>query len=310
MTRILHYPVSEVNEGRMAARYLRELGFSRRNLTWLKADPQGVLLNDEPAHLNARLHSGDILTIKIREDEMSSLTPVDLPFGIIYEDDDLMVIDKPAGIPLHPSLHNVDNTLANALAWYFKCRQEPFVFRCSNRLDRDTSGLTIVSKHRVAAGMLSEMGVRREIVREYLAIVRGHVTPPSGTIDAPIGRVGDSIIERRIDPENGERAVTHYKVVKEHNGLSLVLLNLETGRTHQIRVHMKHIGFPLIGDHLYNPDDRTLISRQALHAFRLSFIHPLTGTALSFTAPLPEDMAELMPFETDNRPNVNSTVPQ
>ncbi len=296
MNRIIHYSITEQDENRIAAKYLRRTGFSRRNLSWLKTDPEGILLNDEPIHLNARMHAGDILTIKIREDETSSLIPVHLAFGIVYEDEDLLVVDKPAGMPLHPSFQNTDNTLANALTWYFQEKNEPFVFRCSNRLDRDTSGLTIVSKHRVAAGMISEMGVRREISREYLAIVRGHIDPPSGVIDAPIGRAEDSIIARRIDPDNGERAVTHYNVIKEENGLSLVSLCLETGRTHQIRVHMKYLGYPLPGDHLYNPEDRSLIGRQALHAWRLSFVHPLTKEPLVFTSDLPEDMADLIAF--------------
>lgn len=294
MNRTIQYTISVSDDNRIAARFLRGIGYSRRNLSWLKEDPFGVLLNEEPVHLNARLHTGDILKIQIREDETSSLSAVPLPFGILYEDEDLMIVDKPAGMPLHPSFQNTDNTLANALTWYFREKQEPFVFRCSNRLDRDTSGLTIVSKHRIAAGMISEMGVRREIHREYLAIVRGSVTPPSGTVDAPIGRAEDSIIARRIDPEHGERAVTHYQTVRESNGLTLLSLVLETGRTHQIRVHMQYLGYPLLGDHLYNPEDRTLISRQALHAHCLSFVHPLTKQPLTFTSPLPADMAGLM----------------
>ncbi len=294
MNRIISYTITEKDENRIAARFLRGLGFSRRNLSWLKTDPEGVALNGQGVHLNARLHAGDHLTVKIREDETSSLVPVPLAFDILYEDEDLLVVCKPAGMPLHPSFQNTDNTLANALTWYFLQKQEPFVFRCSNRLDRDTSGLTIVSKHRIAASMLSEMGVRREIHREYLAIVRGQVTPPCGTIDAPIGRAEDSIISRRIDFDHGESAVTHYRVIREANGLSLVSLVLETGRTHQIRVHMKHLGYPLLGDHLYNPEDRSLIARQALHAHRLRFVHPLTGTPMDFTSPLPKDMADLL----------------
>ena len=294
MNRTIQYTIASADDNRIAARFLRGIGYSRRNLSWLKEDPFGVLLNEEPVHLNARLHTGDILKIQIREDETSSLSAVPLPFGILYEDEDLMIVDKPAGMPLHPSFQNTDNTLANALTWYFREKQEPFVFRCSNRLDRDTSGLTIVSKHRIAAGMISEMGVRREIHREYLAIVRGSVTPPSGTVDAPIGRAEDSIIARRIDHEHGERAVTHYQTVRESNSLTLLSLVLETGRTHQIRVHMQYLGYPLLGDHLYNPEDRTLISRQALHAHCLSFVHPLTKQPLTFTSPLPADMAGLM----------------
>ena len=294
MSRVIHYTIKQEDDGRIAARYLRGIGYSHRNLSWLKEDPCGVCLNRSPIHLNARLHAGDLLTISIREDDRPSLDAVPLDFQILYEDEDLLVVDKPAGMPLHPSFQNTDNTLANALTWYYQEKGIPFVFRCSNRLDRDTSGLTIVSRHRIAAGMISEMGVRREIRREYLALVRGSIVPPAGTIDAPIGREEGSIIARRIDPVNGERAVTCYRVLKEQAGLSLVSLVLETGRTHQIRVHMKSIGHPLIGDHLYNPDDRLLISRQALHAHRLTFVHPIKRIPLSFASPLPDDMARLI----------------
>ena len=165
----------------------------------------------------------------------------------------------------------------------------PFVFRCSNRLDRDTSGLTVVAKHAISGNLLSTMMARREIHREYLAIVAGAVTPPSGRIDAPLGRKPGSVIERTVDWENGERAVTHYELVQPLQGHSLIRLRLETGRTHQIRIHMKYLGYPLIGDYLYHPD-MTWISRQALHSAKLSFTHPITGEPMCFEAPLPEDM--------------------
>ena len=173
-------------------------------------------------------------------------------------------------------------------------KKEPFDFRCINRLDRDTSGLTIIAKHIVSAGILSHRiadknNAETGILREYLAIVKGPVTPPQGTINAPLGRKDGSIIERTIDFEHGEHAVTHYRVVHEKNGHSLLSLILETGRTHQIRVHLKYAGFPLIGDYLYNPDMEHM-ERQALHAYHLRFRHPITGEPLEFTAPIPEDM--------------------
>lgn len=183
--------------------------------------------------------------------------------------------------------------MANALAWHYKSQGKPFIFRCCNRLDRDTSGLTAVAKHLVSGSILSAMSSRRQINREYLAIVKGEVFPPSGTIDAPLSRKPGTIIERCVDYEHGETAVTHYRTLSAKNGYSLVSLHLETGRTHQIRIHMKHIGFPLIGDYLYNPD-MSRISRQALHSHRLSFIHPITNEPVEFTAPLPDDMADVL----------------
>lgn len=290
MERILNYHITEDADSLRVEQYLRRRGFSYQNLTQLKKMPESILINGVWSYMRTPLHSGDILTVHIRETESSpNIPPVELPLDIVYEDEDIVVVNKPAGMPVHPSLNNYRNSLANALMYYYQQQDKPFIFRCTNRLDRDTSGLTVIAKHMVSSSILSSMTARHEIEREYLAVVRGSVTPSSGTIDAPIGRTGSSLIERKIDFEHGERAVTHYHVVKEENGHSLVSLILETGRTHQIRVHMKYIGFPLVGDYLYNPD-MEYIQRQALHSCRLSFRHPITGKHMEFTADLPEDM--------------------
>ncbi len=290
MERILNYHITEDADSLRTEQYLRRRGFSYQNLTQLKKMPESILINGVWSYMRTPLHSGDILTVHIRETESSpNIPPVELPLDIVYEDEDIIVVNKPAGMPVHPSLNNYRNSLANALMYYYQQQGKPFIFRCTNRLDRDTSGLTVIAKHMVSSSILSSMTARHEIEREYLAVVRGSVTPSSGTIDAPIGRTGSSLIERKIDFEHGERAVTHYHVVKEENGHSLVSLILETGRTHQIRVHMKYIGFPLVGDYLYNPD-MEYIQRQALHSCRLSFRHPITGKHMEFTADLPEDM--------------------
>ena len=290
MERILNYHITEDADSLRTEQYLRRRGFSYQNLTQLKKMPESILINGVWSYMRTPLHSGDILTVHIRETESSpNIPPVELPLDIVYEDEDIVVVNKPAGMPVHPSLNNYRNSLANALMYYYQQQGKPFIFRCTNRLDRDTSGLTVIAKHMVSSSILSSMTARHEIGREYLGVVRGSVTPSSGTIDAPIGRTGSSLIERKIDFEHGERAVTHYHVVKEENGHSLVSLILETGRTHQIRVHMKYIGFPLAGDYLYNPD-MEYIQRQALHSCRLSFRHPITGKHMEFTADLPEDM--------------------
>lgn len=290
MERILNCHITEDADSLRVEQYLRRRGFSYQNLTQLKKMPESILINGVWSYMRTPLHSGDILTVHIRETESSpNIPPVELPLDIVYEDEDIVVVNKPAGMPVHPSLNNYRNSLANALMYYYQQQDKPFIFRCTNRLDRDTSGLTVIAKHMVSSSILSSMTARHEIEREYLAVVRGSVTPSSGTIDAPIGRTGSSLIERKIDFEHGERAVTHYHVIKEENGHSLVSLILETGRTHQIRVHMKYIGFPLVGDYLYNPD-MEYIQRQALHSCRLSFRHPITGKHMEFTADLPEDM--------------------
>ena len=305
MNRTITYSITEADNARKIQHFLRRRGYSRQNLIELKKTEGSVTVNRLPKHFNERVYAGDTLCVHITENETSDVLPVHLPVGIVYEDDDLLIADKPAGMPTHPSFKNTDNTLANALAWYYREKGLPFVFRCSNRLDRDTSGLTIVSKHYVSAAILSDMGTRHEILREYLAIVRGTFRSGEGTIDAPLGRTEGSIIERCVDCEHGERAVTHYRVIESfrYDGpreetLSLVSLRLETGRTHQIRVHMRHIGHPLIGDYLYDPrygsEAVPLIGRQALHAHRLRFRHPVTGQVLAFTSPLPSDMKQVL----------------
>lgn len=296
MERTLNYTTENLITSMPVSHFLKQKGFSSQNLVQLKKNPDAVLANEVPCFMNHVLHPGDTLTLHIREARSSEkIPPVELPLDIVYEDEDLMVINKPAGMPIHPSMNNYYNSMANALAYYFDQQNRTFVFRCINRLDRDTSGLTIVAKHYVSAGMLSAMIANKAasgITREYLAIVKGSVQPPEGTITAPLGRKEGSIIERTIDFEKGESAITHYKVLDEKNGHSLVSLILETGRTHQIRIHMKHLGYPLIGDYLYNPDMER-IQRQALHAWKLSFVHPITGEKMQFTAPLPEDMAKV-----------------
>lgn len=284
--------------------FLKSQGFSSRNLIQLKKTAGTVLLNGSPVFLNHPLKEGDVLTIHNIEDDISeNIVPVNIPLNIIYEDEDLMVINKPAGMPIHPSMNHYDNSLANGLALYFAEQNLPFVFRCVNRLDRDTSGLTIIAKHSISAGILSSMVASKScispespnmgITREYLAIVRGHLSPESGIITAPIARKSDSIIEREVNFETGEHAVTHYRLIDEKNGHSLVSLHLETGRTHQIRVHLRHIGFPIVGDYLYNPDNEC-ITRQALHSHRLTFVHPITHVPMEFTAPLPPDMEAVL----------------
>ena len=307
MKRILTYPITESDSDQRIYDFLCHHGYSRHIRTWLKQHPGSVRLNGEEALFYFPLKNGDLLEISLEEEHPSgNIVPVDLPIHIIYEDEDLMVIDKPADMPVHPSIGNYENTLANAAAWYFHRQDIPFVFRCINRLDRDTTGLLILAKHMLSGAILSDQMKKRAIHRTYLAITEGK-TDPAGTIDSPIGRTDQSLILRQVDHENGDSACTHYLQKCWHpktfypetlpvpqDGLSLIQLQLETGRTHQIRVHMTSIGHPLIGDTLYNPET-ALMNRQALHSYRLAFTHPVTGVSLEFTSPLPEDMAEFFP---------------
>ena len=291
MERILTYSITENENGLRIEQFLRRHGYSKQNFTELKKMPESILINGKWSYLKDPLTAGDLLTVHIQENSSSPLIPpVELPLSILYEDEDILLVNKPAGMPVHPSMNNYRNTLANALVWYYQQQGIPFTFRCCNRLDRDTSGLTLIAKHMVSSAILSAMTRHREIHREYRAIVRGHVQPSAGTINAPLSRKPGSVIE---DFENGESAVTHYKVLSEANGHSLLALKLETGRTHQIRIHMKYLSFPLIGDYLYNPD-MEYMTRQALHSYRLCFTHPITGQNMDFTAPLPEDMQNVL----------------
>lgn len=290
MERIFEYQISSAEEGRKLGDFLREKGYSRQLLRQLKETENGLLRNGQPTFMTIALKNGDRIRVRLLEKAEGSeaIMPAPLPFEIVYEDEDLLVINKPADMPIHPSFQNHGNTLADALTWHYQQQGKEFVYRCINRLDRDTTGLLIVARHQLSASILSDMVRKREIHREYLAIVEG-IPPEKGTISAPIGRKEGSAILREVNFETGEPARTHFTRLETRNGLSLVSLKLETGRTHQIRVHMAYIGCPLIRDYLYYPD-HTRINRQALHSYRLSFLQPITGKALSFTAPLPEDM--------------------
>lgn len=292
MERILDYNISGKEAGMTIKDFLKEKGYSRQNIVELKKMQESILVNGRWEYVNYRLKEGELLRIHIKEGAGSEkIVPVNLPFPILYEDEDILVINKPSDMPTHPSLNNYENTLANAAAFYFSQKQEAFCFRCINRLDRDTTGLTILAKHMVSCSMLQEDMLERKIKREYLAIVDGVVAEDEGVIDAPIGRKECSTIERMIDYEHGEHAVTHFKVLERKADVTLVSLRLETGRTHQIRVHMASIGHPLIGDFLYHPGDERM-KRQALHAWHLTFTHPITKEEMNWEAEIPEDMKE------------------
>lgn len=287
--RALQYRITESDTYSNIHEFLKAHGYSSTVIRHLKETENGIQRNGVWSRVYEPLCSGDTVTILLTEEASSeNIVPTPLPLDIVYEDEDLLIINKPAGMPIHPSQGNYDNTLANACAYYFQQKGEPFTYRCINRLDRDTTGLLIIARHAYSASLLSSMVAKREIHREYLALATGLV-PDSGVIEAPIARVDGSTIEREVNFETGEFARTHYRRLEYKNGYSLVSLKLDTGRTHQIRVHMKYIGHPLPGDFLYNPD-YSVIRRQALHSYRLTFTHPITGKELQFTAPLPDDM--------------------
>lgn len=301
MDRTIIYKITEQSEGMTVRQLLKKCGYSHRILAHLKHTEMGICVDGDAVYMNHPLSKGEQLTVHFTEGSSSvHVIPVPLPLTIIYEDEDLIVVNKPAGMPVHPSLNNYGNSLANAAAYYYSEQGLPFVFRCVNRLDRDTSGLTVLAKNMLSAAILSDMVKRKVLKRQYLAVAEG-ITEQSGTIDAPLSRKEGSVLERRVDFENGETAVTHYERLSvftisgesDNRNYSFLKILLETGRTHQIRVHLRHIGHPLPGDFLYNPD-YSIIKRQALHSACLSFPHPITGKALHFEAPLPEDMRQIL----------------
>ena len=288
MIRTLTYTVMEEEAGVSLLEWLRDKGCSRQVLAHLK-NTKGLFKNGERPFAKEPVRSGDQIKLRLTEEAGSEgIVPVCLPFSVVYEDEDLLVIDKPAGLPVHPSINHYENTLANGIMWRCREKGEYFPFRCVNRLDAGTTGLLIIAKNMFSAAVLYSAMKERKIKRTYLAVASGEIRE-LGTVELPIGRASDSVIERCIDPEHGERAVTHYEPLAYGNGCTLLKLQLETGRTHQIRVHMKAIGHPLAGDYLYASEDCSA-ERPLLHSRSLEFAHPVTGEQMKLTAELPEDM--------------------
>ena len=289
MDRIFHYQITENEWGTTVLDFLRKKGFSRHILSSMKADKEALTRNGQRIGGREQLLAGDHFRVRLLETvDSDGIVPVSMPLSILYEDEDILVINKPADMPVHPSIGNYTNTLANGVAAYLDAKDEHSPFRCINRLDRDTSGTLILAKNAFSAAVLSTQMRNRQIRRTYLAVVEG-ITPPNGTISAPISRVDDSVIERHVDFLHGEPAVTHYERLETKNEHSLLEIHLETGRTHQIRVHMGYIGHPLPADYLYHPE-YDCFKRQPLHSLQLEFRHPVTDKSMCLLAPVPEDM--------------------
>lgn len=291
MQETLKLTVRRDSSGSTIERYLERNGVSGKMMASLKKNPENVLLNGSPSKLNTVLTENDVVEVTIveKKDE-TSILPWEEELDIVYEDNEIIVINKPAGMPVHPSRRHPDTTLANALVYRYGKDNS---FHCITRLDKDTSGLVLVARNRYAAAQLSEFMKKHEIRKQYLAIVAGKINQ-SGTVVAPIFRPGASV-KRCVDFEHGTDAITEYEPVKyyENNNVTLLKVNPLTGRTHQIRVHMAYSGHPLCGDQLYNSSPG-IMKRQALHACRLSFPHPLTKKPLEFEAELPCDMLEIL----------------
>ena len=270
------------------------LHFSTHAVARLTRAENGILVNGRHARTVDILHAGDVLQVETGDHRPPKVlpTPGDWPLPIVWEDGHLLVVDKPAGMTAHASNFLPDTpTVAGALAWQ---RGTDFIFHSVNRLDKGTTGLMVVAKSGYVHDRLRRALHTEGFYREYRAVCLGCPQPLQGTIDAPIGRDETSAVARKIRPD-GQSAISHYEVLAPGEALSLVKLVPETGRTHQLRVHMASIGHPLAGDWLYGSEDPALIPRPALHAYALRLIHPVTGEVLSLTAPLPADMRRLVP---------------
>lgn len=277
--REISYTVPAEFDGVQAQVFLKSRGISRRVLTALKRSG-GLTRGGGILRTVDAVHAGEVITLQLDGGETSVAANPELSADIVYEDEDVVVFNKPPFMPVHPSQRHHDDTLANL----FAARYPGLPFRPINRLDRNTSGLCVCAKNQFAAAALSG-----SISKVYYAITDG--TPPGDTVDAPIGRLGDSVIERCVTPD-GKPAVTHFRKIAGERR-ALLRITLETGRTHQIRVHMAHIGFPLCGDDMYG-GDCTAISRQALHCGEVEFTLPVSGERITISAPLPKDMAAIL----------------
>ena len=292
--RVLHCTVPAAYDGRPLKHLLRgELGISSTLLKTLKWRAGAITLNGESVRVNALVRTGDevCVTLSERAPRETDIAPLDLPLDIAYEDEDLLVLNKRAGLAMHPmSTDLAAPNLAGALVAYLGAGTVPHFV---SRLDKGTSGLLIAAKSGYVHELLRRALHSEALRREYRALAVGHVMPPRGVIDAPIARAEGSLVKRCVSPD-GLPSRTEYEVLSYHGSLTLLRLAPLTGRTHQLRVHMASLGCPLAGDWLYGTEDKALIARPALHSYALWFTHPLTGEALHFTAPLPEDMERLI----------------
>ena len=288
----IQYSIPPQWNGKEIFRILKEeLEFSTLERNALRQNGT-VLLDGIAADTYITVNQGQILSLLLPDDPPSDIVPTQGDLDVVYEDEHLLVINKQAGVSVHPCPDHHFDTLGNFVTWYYQNKGENHLFRPVNRLDRGTSGLMVVAKHSYAAQKLNRQLHTEHFSRSYLALCEGAPTPPSGTIDAPIGRKEGSVIERQVRCD-GKQSITEYKIINNYVNHSLVEAIPRTGRTHQIRVHMSHIGHPLLGDFLYGTEDHSLISRAALHCGNLIFHHPVSGERLTFQAPLPEDMAHL-----------------
>lgn len=285
----LHWVIEEKDADKWIKQFLAEHEISRRALTDIKFNGGNISVNGKEENVRYKLRTGDKLDIVFPPEERSkTLVSENIPLNIVFEDPSILVIDKPPYMSTIPSREHPTGSLANALMGYYEKQSIESSAHIVTRLDRNTSGLVLIAKHRYIHHLCSLLQQKRQIKRTYQALAEGYFTDNFGTIEAPIGRKETSIIEREVRPD-GQYACTHFEVLEQHVGFSHVKVWLDTGRTHQIRVHMSYIGHPLLGDDLYG-GNTTQFTRQALHCSDLHFIHPITKEEMTFHSETPEDI--------------------
>ena len=289
----LTFHVTFEENGMILREFLRKQQISKTALTDIKFGGGAILVNEKEETVRHMLQTGDTVDVFFpKELPSEEMKAENIPLTILYEDKDVLLINKPSNMNSIPSREHPTGSVANALLHYYEINGIGSTVHIVTRLDRDTSGVMLIAKNRFVHHLFSLQQRQHEINRTYFAIAHGQVEGDAGTIDAPIGRKNDSIIEREVRAD-GQRAVTHYEVIKKANEYTFIRLTLETGRTHQIRVHLAYLGHPLVGDDLYG-GKRDVISRQALHSEEITFFHPIKKETVHMEIPLPEEFNKLL----------------
>lgn len=291
MNKFLSKTIDNIDEGKTIKKLLKEdMKLSNRIIANLKNN-KGILVNNYIENVNYILKDKDFLELIINDGLSENIIPEEMELNIIFEDDQLLIINKPAGLVVHPTTYYFTGTLANGVMYYLKEKGQHCKFRPVNRLDKDTSGLVLIAKTQIAHSILSEQLINKSFKKEYIAIVHNKFKKLEDTINAPIARLPGSIIKRHVSPD-GQEAVTKYSILNQNDVAAVAKVNLITGRTHQIRVYFSFIGHPLFGDDLYG-GQVDLIIRQALHCTKLEFIHPINKTIMNFNCPMADDIIML-----------------